>query len=375
MTKTERSRAQAAAPRWSTQDSAVTYGVDGWSQGYFGINKKGHVVVRPERRPGRTIDLYEVVEGLAERGIDTPVLLRFHDILGSRLRVLHEAFAAAIEENDFRGSYACVYPIKVNQQRHVVENIHSMGGGLGFGLEAGSKPELLAVLGLTSGHSDVPIVCNGFKDSEFIETVVLAAKLGRNIIPIVEKYSELELLVRHAERYEVRPTIGVRVKLSARATGRWEDSSGLRSKFGLYVSEILDALEFLKTKGMAECLQLLHCHLGSQVSDIRSVKNAMRSARRPVASWRTTVTDSRSAAGLRPSVSARRSTAITDSAIHPSAAVAVEPANVSDNRAAISQPDGIFPRVIPQTSLRYEQQDNRRTEVGARFSSFSYNEN
>lgn len=275
MTKTERPRAQAAAPRWTIQDSAVAYGIDGWAQGYFGVNKKGHVVVRPDRRPGRSIDLYDVVEGLGERGIGTPVLLRFHDILGSRLRVLRDAFAAAIEEHDFRGSYACVYPIKVNQQRHVVENIHSFGAAFGFGLEAGSKPELLAVLGLTSGLNSTPIVCNGFKDSEFIETVVLAAKLGRKIIPIVEKYSELELLVHHAERYDVRPAIGVRVKLSARATGRWEDSSGLRSKFGLYVSEILDALEYLKAKDMADCLQLLHCHLGSQVSDIRSVKNAI----------------------------------------------------------------------------------------------------
>ena len=275
MTKTDRSRAQVVAPRWTIQDSAIAYSVDGWSQGYFGINKKGHVVVRPDCRPGRSIDLYDVVEGLGERGIGTPVLLRFHDILGSRLRVLHDAFAAAIEEHDFRGTYACVYPIKVNQQRHVVENIHAFGAGFGFGFEAGSKPELLAVLGLTSGLNSVPIVCNGFKDSEFIETVVLAAKLGRKIIPIVEKYSELELLVHHAERYDVRPAIGVRVKLSARATGRWEDSSGLRSKFGLYVSEILDALEYLKKKDMADCLQLLHCHLGSQVSDIRNVKNAI----------------------------------------------------------------------------------------------------
>ncbi len=263
------------APKWAVRQSAELYGIDAWGQGYFSVNKKGHVVVRPDRRPGRSIDLHEVVEGLEERGYTTPVLLRFKDVLASRLRELHEAFAGAIEDNEYRGGYACVYPIKVNQQRHVVEHILRSGTPYGFGLEAGSKPELLAVLGLTAGSPTVPIVCNGFKDSEFIETVILATKLGRLIIPVVEKFSELELIVRHAEAYGVRPTIGVRAKLGAHGAGRWEDSGGLRSKFGLHVSEILDAFSYLAEREMTDCLQLLHCHVGSQVYDIRSVKTAI----------------------------------------------------------------------------------------------------
>ena len=203
------------------------------------------------------------------------MLLRFADILGNRLDALRDAFAGAIEENEYRGSYLCVYPIKVNQQRHVLQEITRFAASHGYGLEAGSKPELLAVLGLTEGHNDLPIVCNGFKDSEYIETVILAAKLGRTIIPVVEKYSELELIVDHATRYDVRPRIGVRVKLSSRGAGRWEESGGLRSKFGLYVSEILDAVQYLAERGMADSLQLLHCHIGSQISDIRSIKNAV----------------------------------------------------------------------------------------------------
>ncbi len=260
---------------WTTRDALELYGLEAWGQGYFTVNESGHVVVRPRPGSEQTVDLLEVIEGLQERGITTPVLLRFRDILHARVEALHDSFASAIAEHDYRGAYSCVYPIKVNQQRHVVDEVHRSGSRFGFGLEAGSKPELLAVLGLTRGANDVPIVCNGFKDSEFIETVVLAAKLGRNIIPVVEKYSELELIVRHAKRYDVRPTIGVRVKLSARGAGRWEESGGLRSKFGLYVSEVLTALEYLRERDMADCLQLLHCHIGSQVSDIRSIKNAI----------------------------------------------------------------------------------------------------
>ncbi len=275
VTKDAASRRAAPQPEWSVQRSSELYGVEAWGHGYVSVNRKGHVTVRPDRRPGRTIDLFEVVEGLGERGIGTPVLLRFKDILASRLRALHDAFAGAIEEHEYRGGYLCVYPIKVNQQRQVVEQVRNFGARYGFGLEAGSKPELLAVLGMTDCSSPIPIVCNGFKDSEFIETVVLATKLGRTIIPVVEKFSELELIVRHAEHYGVRPTIGIRVKLSTRGSGRWEDSGGLRSKFGLHVAEILEAVEFLAARGMADCLQLLHCHIGSQVFDIRSVKNAV----------------------------------------------------------------------------------------------------
>jgi len=257
------------------EDASRLYGVGEWGKGYFGVNAAGHVVVLPDA-PGGGVDLLEVVEGLRERGIPTPVLLRFRDVLDRRIRSLAEAFAAAIEEHEYRGSYLCVYPIKVNQQRQVVEEILRFGKRYGFGLEVGSKPELLAVLGTTgSDGNGRPIVCNGFKDSEFIETVILASKLGRTIIPVVEKFSELELIVRHARRYGVRPTIGVRVKLSTRGAGRWEDSGGQRSKFGLHIAALLDLMRFLRDREMADCLQLLHCHVGSQIVDIRSVKNAI----------------------------------------------------------------------------------------------------
>jgi arginine decarboxylase len=261
--------------RWTVRDAAELYGVDGWGNGYVTVNRRGNLVIRPDRRPGRTIDLHEVIQGLDDRGITTPVLVRFKDIIANRIAAVHDAFAAAIEEHEYTGAYRCVYPIKVNQQRHVVRHVQEFGHSFGFGLEAGSKPELLAVLALTADHNDQPIICNGFKDSEFIETVILATKLGRRIIPVVEKFSELELIVKHATRYDVRPTIGVRAKLSSHGAGRWVGSSGVRSKFGLHVSELVDAVAYLDARGMKDCLQLLHCHVGSQIFDIRAIKNAI----------------------------------------------------------------------------------------------------
>lgn len=261
--------------RWSTADAAQLYGLPDWGKGYFGVNDRGHVTVMPDRNPDRRIDLFDLVQGLSDRDVCAPVLLRFSDILNHRMRELRTAFNAAIEAEGYQGTYACVYPIKVNQQRHVVEEIRDFGGPLGFGLEAGSKPELLAVLGMTGECPGMPIICNGFKDTEFLETVILATKLGRNIIPVVEKFSELEVLVAQAERYGVRPQIGVRVKLSAPGVGRWESSGGVRSKFGLFVSEVLQALEFLKSRNMADCLKMVHFHIGSQICDIRNLKNAL----------------------------------------------------------------------------------------------------
>lgn len=261
--------------RWTVEDSARLYGMADWGKGYFGVNQKGHVSVLPGKNPAEQIDLLDLVNGLVDRGVHSPVLIRFSGILEHRLREIRVAFDKAIAEHAYAGNYHCVYPIKVNQQRHVCEEIAKIGRVLKFGLEAGSKPELLAVLALTEGQDDMPIVCNGFKDDEFIETVVLATKLGRNIIPVVEKFSELELIVKHAERYNVRPKIGIRVKLSSRGAGRWEASAGARSKFGLFVTEVLEALDFLKARGMADCLNMLHCHVGSQLYDIRHLKNAV----------------------------------------------------------------------------------------------------
>ena len=278
--------------RWTPEDAMRLYGVAEWGRGYFAVNDAGRVTVHPDRdgrapdqmvssagaangQAKRYVELLDIVEGLRERGLTTPVLLRFSDILAHRLRELRRAFDGAIKTHEYEGSYTCVYPVKVNQQAHVVHEIRDLGDELGFGLEAGSKPELVAVLGMTAGRDQMPIICNGFKDEEFLETVVLATKLGRKIVPVIEKFSELTTLCDVAERYGVRPTIGVRVKLGARGAGRWESSAGARSKFGLFISEVIDAVELLRQRGMLDCLKLLHCHIGSQVYDIRQVKNAV----------------------------------------------------------------------------------------------------
>ncbi|HQW09218.1 MAG TPA: biosynthetic arginine decarboxylase [Steroidobacteraceae bacterium] len=260
---------------WSTEDSAELYQVGAWGKGYFGINAAGHVVVRPDTTPAREIDLFEVVQGLRARDLTTPVVVRFSDILAHRLRHLADAFAQAIAENEFGNAYAAVFPIKVNQQRLVVEEVFRYGAEHGFGLEVGSKPELLAVMAMTEGASDRLIVCNGFKDDSYIEAVMLATKLGRTIIPVVENFSELHLILKHADKHGVRPRIGVRVKLSSEGSGRWRDSAGEKSKFGLFITEILEAVEILRGRGMLDCLQLVHCHPGSQLQDIRRVKDAI----------------------------------------------------------------------------------------------------
>ena len=263
------------AQPWRIEDSLDLYNVAAWGKGYFGINASGHVVVRPDTTAQHEIDLYEVVEGLKARDLTTPVVVRFSDILAHRLRRLHEAFAQAIAENDYRNQYAAVYPIKVNQQRLVVEEVYRYGKEFGFGLEVGSKPELLAVMAMTENAPERLIVCNGFKDDSYIEAVTLATKLGRTIIPVVENFEELDLILKHAEHYQVRPRIGVRVKLFTEGSGRWSASAGEKSKFGLFITEILELFNVLKARDMLDCLQLVHCHPGSQLQDIRRVKDAI----------------------------------------------------------------------------------------------------
>lgn len=260
--------------RWKLSDAWETYRVHEWGKGYFGINENGNVTVLPTKDPNATIDLKDLIDQLQARGIQLPILVRFTDILRHRVAEIHSAFQKAIEENEYSGNYACVYPIKVNQQKQVVEEILDFGKPYNFGLEAGSKPELLAVLALTNG-GDTPIICNGFKDEEFIHMTMLARKLGKNIIPVVEKFTELELIVKQAEITGVRPVIGVRAKLAARGAGRWRSSAGYRSKFGLTLTEVLEAVEYLKQRGMVDCLQLVHFHLGSQITNIRSIKGAL----------------------------------------------------------------------------------------------------
>ncbi len=259
---------------WTVADATKLYGINQWGQGYFSVNDEGHVAVHPTQEPNLKIDLKKLVDELRERDIQLPMLIRFTDILRHRVGKLAGAFASAIKEHEYKGNYRCVYPIKVNQQKHVVEEINEFGKPYGFGLEAGSKPELLAVLALVEDDK-TPIICNGFKDDEFIEAVILATKIGKNIIPVVEKFSELELIVKYAKLHNVKPSIGVRVKLAAKGSGRWEQSGGVRSKFGLFISEVIEALEYLRRAGMGDCLNLLHFHLGSQINNIRNIKHAI----------------------------------------------------------------------------------------------------
>ena len=263
------------AQPWRIEDSLDLYHVNAWGKGYFSINDAGHVVVRPDMQAGRDIDLFEVVEGLKARDLTTPVVVRISDILAHRLKSLHAAFAQAITENDYKNRYAAVYPIKVNQQRLVVEEVYRYGKEFGFGLEVGSKPELLAVMAMTENEPERLIVCNGFKDDSYIEAVTLATKLGRTIVPVVENFDELALILKHAQQYDVRPCIGVRVKLFSEGSGRWSESAGEKSKFGLFITEILELFNVLKENNMLDCLQLVHCHPGSQLQDIRRVKDAI----------------------------------------------------------------------------------------------------
>ncbi|MBV8708652.1 MAG: biosynthetic arginine decarboxylase, partial [Acidobacteriaceae bacterium] len=238
----------------------------------------GNVLVHPTKESHRSIDLKQLVDTLEWRGISLPILIRFADILKHRLGEMHQAFESSIREHGYQGDYCCVYPIKVNQQRQVVEEVFNFGRAYNFGLEAGSKPELLAVLAIAD--NETPIICNGFKDDEYIEMVMLAKKIGRRIIPVVEKFTELDLIIKHAEHVGVKPVIGIRVKLASRGSGRWKSSGGYRSKFGLTVSEALKAVELLKQRGMEDSLQLLHFHLGSQITNIRQIKAAVIEAAR-----------------------------------------------------------------------------------------------
>jgi arginine decarboxylase len=266
------------ADRWTIGDTAELYDVASWGKGYFSVAENGNLLVHPTKESNRSIDLKQLVDTLEWRGISLPILIRFADILKHRLREMYQAFDVSIREHGYQADYCCVYPIKVNQQRQVVEEVFNFGRAYHFGLEAGSKPELLAVLAIAD--NETPIICNGFKDDEYIEMVMLAKKIGRRMIPVVEKFTELELIAKHAKQVGVKPTLGIRVKLASRGSGRWKSSGGYRSKFGLTVSETIRAVEFLKERDMEGSLQLLHFHLGSQITNIRQIKGAVIEAAR-----------------------------------------------------------------------------------------------
>ena len=263
---------------WSVADSTDLYEVARWGNGYFSIADNGNLLVHPDRNPKRHVDLKELIDRLQVRGIDLPILLRFGEILQHRLQEIHQAFSSSMKESSYQGNYCCIYPIKVNQQRQVVEEVLRFGRPYQFGLEAGSKPELLAVVALAD--NETPIICNGFKDAEFIEMVMFAQKIGRNIIPVVERFSELPQLLDCAERIGVRPNIGMRMKLATRGSGRWHASAGFRSKFGLSVSELMKGVDLLAGRDMSDCFQLLHFHQGSQITNIRHIKAALNESAR-----------------------------------------------------------------------------------------------
>jgi arginine decarboxylase len=262
--------------KWRIEDSEELYNITGWGTSYFGINDKGHVVVTP-RRDGVTVDLKELVDELQLRDVASPMLIRFPDILDNRIEKMSSCFKQAAEEYGYKAENFIIYPIKVNQMRPVVEEIISHGKKFNLGLEAGSKPELHAVIAVNT-DSDSLIVCNGYKDESYIELALLAQKMGKRIFLVVEKMNELKLIAKMAKQLNVQPNIGIRIKLASSGSGKWEESGGDASKFGLTSSELLEALDFLESKGMKDCLKLIHFHIGSQVTKIRRIKTALREA-------------------------------------------------------------------------------------------------
>jgi arginine decarboxylase len=261
--------------KWRIEDSAELYNVQGWGIGYVGINNKGNVFVAPRKGKGSQVDIKELVDELALRDVSVPLLLRFPDILDDRIEKISGCFVKAASEYGFTGQYFSVYPIKVNQQRPVVEELVRHGKKFNIGLEAGSKPELHAVLAIMD-NSEALIICNGYKDEDFIELALLAQKMGKRVFLVVEKLNELKLINSVAQRVKVRPNIGIRIKLAASGSGKWEESGGDQSKFGLNASELLEAVEYAKEADLLDCIKLIHFHLGSQITNIRKIKAGLR---------------------------------------------------------------------------------------------------
>jgi arginine decarboxylase len=261
----------AAASEWTIRDAERLYNMAGWGLGYFRINEAGHVTVHPDGDAAVGVDLHQIAMDLREQGVDLPLLLRFSDILRSRIAELADRFRAAIDEFGYEGKYTTVYPVKVNQQRHVVQEIVEFGTPFGVGLECGSKPELMAVLGLneSTGHT---IICNGYKDEEFMRLALIGQQLGHRVVIVLEQVNELDVLLRVAAEMGVTPTVGVRIKLSTEGSGRWAKSGGEKSKFGLSPVELIELLDRLTAEGRPDILKLVHFHLGSQITDIRFVK-------------------------------------------------------------------------------------------------------
>ena len=262
---------------WSVARSADLYGLNRWGDPYFSINARGHVVAQPRGDRGGSIDLMELLSGLEARDLSSPLLIRFDDILDDRLERLHAAFERAIAHYDYNGRYQGVFPIKCNQQRHVVEHLVESGRRWDFGLEAGSKAELLIALSLTQSPQAL-LICNGYKDRRYIETAILARKLGHQPVVVIEQADEVPRIIEASKTLGASPFLGLRARLSSRSTGRWGSSVGERAKFGLNLTEVLETVEALKTAGLLDELRLLHFHIGSQINDIAVLKDALQEA-------------------------------------------------------------------------------------------------
>ena len=268
-----------AGPPWSIDAARTLYNIHRWGAKYFDINDAGHVVARPLQDAGATVDITDVIEEAKGRGLKFPLLIRFQDILRHRVEALNQAFRSAIAEFNYKGKYRGVFPVKVNQLREVVEEILDAGKPYDFGLEVGSKPELFAGLALQNQMGSL-IICNGYKDAEFIKMAMLGIKLGKKVIMVVEKLEELRHIVAISKQLGVEPLLGIRARLLSKGAGRWAESGGENAKFGLSTAELLAAAELLKTENLGHCLKLLHFHIGSQVPDILTVKKAVQEAAR-----------------------------------------------------------------------------------------------
>ncbi len=265
--------------KWNVDLSKKLYGISLWGNPYFNINKQGHIEVTPEGEAGPKVNLYEIVKDLSQRQVGFPVLIRFPDIIESQLKSITSCFKKAIKDNDYKGQYRGVYPIKVNQQSHVVKDIVKKGKNHNFGLEVGSKPELLIALSVISNPKSM-IICNGFKDKQYIELALMSQKSGRNVFIVIERMKELSLAIEMASKLKVKPQIGFRLKLHTQSTGKWFASSGSKSKFGLTTTQILEAAKMLKEKNLQNILHLLHFHIGSQINSIHPIKEAIKEASR-----------------------------------------------------------------------------------------------
>lgn len=260
---------------WTSEQSAQLYNINGWGGKYFSINEKGNVTVNLGEENVKA-DIHEIISEIESNNIASPFLLRFPDLLEDRIKELSNAFKNAAKNFNYKSESYTVYPVKVNQMKPVVEEIAKLGSNYNIGLEAGSKPELHTVLALA--RNDAPIICNGYKDEDFVELALLAKKMGKDIYLVVEKPNELELITKVSRKYDIKPNIGIRIKLTTSGSGKWEDSGGDKSKFGLRTSELLDAIEFAKKENLLEDIKLVHFHLGSQITRIRNIKNALREA-------------------------------------------------------------------------------------------------